>query len=210
MKKIEIYKNVNAISNTIDLAGQVQVKLNNFYQYVTGLGYPLTIEQINSIYFDLFGGNRSGNADYKSIATLFLKGRISEKNSNSIQGLGFATNKTELFKLIQVNETEVQGITEHISNFIQQESGYFQYLEFVPKTNSIELVHNYKTQIAESHTIYATNDRQIKAVELFQMVADSLNNIDAIFNFRKQEIDGLIYINKSYQIDPHYIKQISQ
>jgi hypothetical protein len=209
MEKIEICKDVNAISNSIEMAEKMQVKANDFYQYVTGLGYPLTVQQIRELYSNIFGNGYVRNSNFEGIATLFLKDRIAEKNSAKIEGLGFATNKTQLYKLIEVNETEIQGVVEHISNFIHEETGSFQYLEFADQTKTIELVKDYSMLITENLTVYSNNDKQIHATELLQIVADSLNDLNAFLNIGDQNVEGLIYVSKSYKIDPKYVQKIS-
>ncbi len=208
MEPIEICKNELAISNSIEQAEKVQVKVNDFYQYVTGLSYPLSVEQIKDVYTSLFGGGYLRNSDFDKIATTFLKGRIAEKNSASIEGLGFSTNKTELYKLIEVDETEVQGVVDHIANFQESETTSFQYLEYAEGTQTIELVTDYETLITANYTVHSSNDRQIQATELLQIVADSLNDLNAFLNIGGMDIDGLVYVNNTFKIDVKYVQQI--
>lgn len=209
MEPVLISTDERAILNSVEMAQKTQVKANAFYQYVTGLTYPLTVQQIRDVYDVLFGGGYLRNNNYEAIATTFLKDRIAEKNSEAISGLGFTTNKTELYKLIEVDETEVQGVVEHIANFRQEETGSFQYLEYVAPTQTIELVSDYDTLITASYTVYSSNDKQIQATELLQIVADSLNDLNVFLNIGEMNIEGLIYVNKTFIIDSKYVQQIS-
>ncbi len=208
MEKIEICKDVTAISNGIEQAETVQEKTDNFYQYLTGLGYSVTVQEIGNIYSNMYGNGYLRNADFEGIAVLFLKDMIAKKNANNIQSLGFTTNKTELYKLIEVSETEKQGIVELISTFKEDETRYFPYLELVELSDSIELVSNYQTLIAESLTVYSNNDKQIEATELLQTVATSLNALHGFLNIGSQDVAGLVFTGGTFKIDPKFVQGI--
>ena len=216
-KKVEIFKYQDKINIQVERTPEVSAIMQKLFDKFNSNGPKVSFESLVEIATTHIFASRhedgSGHCiydGYKEMAGL-LKNLTIDSNPENAKVMGFKLNREKLIDLMEVDESDTKELVSMIHLLSVEDWNLFKYLEFDNKTAKVKPVSDFALKIAESHTIYADNERQIKATKALLALIDALNGyLESCERFSKPEnIDGLrLDENKAYRLDFDCIKRI--
>jgi len=217
MKKVEIFKYLDKINAQIERTPEVSAIMQSIYNKlnsnVMSVSFESLIEIATKHIFEskqVNGQNQSVYDGHKEISNL-LKTLTVDSNPENTKVMGFRLNREKLIDMMEVDENDTKELVSLFQSLSIEDWNMLKYLEFDKKAESVIPVADFKQKIVESLTIYADNERQIKATSALVILIDALNgyaNSHTIF-VKPEGIDGLKFdTNKNYQLDFERIKQL--
>lgn len=211
VEKDTIDKYLNRLPGILKATRQLYDKLNS-EDYSTNLKelkelvqkyYSINSEDYRKFYVENFAKELTVNAINDSRSVKHIK-------------------KEELVKMIHCNEDFINEIIKVIHGFSvsnnQRETAvnldlFANYITFDPEQKKPKIIDNHKEAITERYTIYAENERQVKAYEVCKGLVDAINthfNTPGLGLHRLDDygLPGLILTNQTYKVDVNHILRI--
>lgn len=216
-KKVELFKNTNVIKTELERCPEVCKAIQKLFNKLNSNGLSASFEAVIEIVTKYLFASRQTNFQNQSVynghkeMSDLIKNLAIDSNPENSKFMGFKMKREKLIDLMEIDEADTKELIDIIQSISIEDWILLQHLDFDAKTAKVNLKADHVQKIEESRTIYADNERQIKATAALLPLIDALNGyISACEYFDKPDnIDGLrLNGNKAYILDVARIKSL--